>query len=383
MLVMLRISPPTQTRGDVLESSSNRQVQLAFAALLVAVVLGVEPCPGQNLQTSASVTFSGKEWSAYEQKANRFEKLKRYDEAEQYYRKALAEARKPGADTACLADTLGELASLLVKRGHRDQSIALYEQCLAIRRKQWGEHSQRLDPTIDALAAEYYSNRRWADAYILLHELVAIRMKTLLPNDPKMLKTLYDLEAVCVAGGKVAEAEKLHVRQMELKEKTPRTTGQVALDLRILSELYLNQKKWRDAERTLKQELAMRLQSGDTNSTLLQDNLLRLGQCEGQLGQPEQALAMLKRGLALSEKQKGKQSPELLTFIAPLCNCSIQAKQYAEAEVYCKRRLAIAESLPGKTDVKVGRARKALQDLYEQWGKPDKAKIYSDQVVPR
>jgi tetratricopeptide (TPR) repeat protein len=337
------------------------------------------------LQSAGSATgaFSGKDWMAYEQKANKLEKINRFDEAEEYYRKALAETRKPGADPACSGDTLGELASLLRKKGQHSQAISYYEQCLAIRRKQWGERSQRLDSILEALASEYLLDRRWADADKLLRALVEMRESTLLPNDPKLLKTLYDLETVCVAEGKVAEAERLHLRQFQEKQKSPRSSQLVAIDLRILAELYLSQRKWNDAEKTLKQELAIRLDSGDTSSTLLQDNLLRLGQCEGQLGQPEKALVVLKRGLAISEKQQGEKSSKLLNFIAPLCNCSIQAKRYAEAEVYCKRRLAIVESSSGKTAVQVGRALKALQDLYEQWGKPEQAKIYREKLVPR
>lgn len=321
--------------------------------------------------------FSKKDWDSYGRKANRYERFGQLQKSEQSYRFALKESEKAGSDPDYRASSLLDLARLLSKLGKGNEAIACYEQCLAIRRKQWHEKSQRLDPILEGLAQEYLNAHRVADAESLLQDLIDLRTKVLLPNDPKIIKTLWLLEDVYTREGKITAAIDIHKRYMAARVRAGQPSQEVISDLNILAALYARHENWDLSEVSRKRELTLQLAGGDSGSPALLDTYYRLAECQQRLGRFDEAASNLKLGLALKEKSCGQKSTELLQFLAPLCNCFLEARKYPEAEVVCKRKLKIQEVAFGKDHAKTRRTIGKLVTLYSEWGKPDIARSYS------
>lgn len=334
--------------------------------------------PVANLVQGAK--FSQKDWDSYGRKANRYERFGQLQKSEQYYRLAVKESEKPGADADFRGSSLLDLARLLSKLEKSNEAIACYEQCLAIRRKQWQEKSQRLDPIIEGLALEYLNANRVADAELLFQELLNLRTKVLLPNDPKIIKTLWLLEDVYTREGKIPAAIEIHKRYMAARVRAGQPSQEVISDLNILAALYARHENWDLSELSRKRELTLQLAGGDKGSPALQDTLYRLAECQQHLGKLDEAATNLKLGLVMKEKVYGQKSTELLQFLGPLCNCFLEARKYPEAEVACKRKLKIQEVAFGRNHPKTKRTIGKLVTLYNQWSKPDIARSYSERL---
>jgi tetratricopeptide (TPR) repeat protein len=369
-----------QAKKDVLKEIGNSCVLVLISVVISVCAEVARPVWGQQLPVSSSSKsgqFSEKAWASFGRKANAYERFGQLEKAEQYYQLALEESRKPGASPDSRGSTLLDLAGLLSKLGKSNEAIACYEQCLAVRRKQWGEKSQRLDSIMEGLAKEGLKAHRIADAGSILRELLAIRSKVLLPNDPKMIVTLWMLEDVYTQQGKMPEAIEIHKRYMAAKAQNGQSTQALANDLSLLASLYARHKNWVLAEEIRRRELSLRTTDGDKGSVALQSTLYRLAECQKESGKWDEAITNLRLGLAMSEKVNGKQSKELIQFLGPLCNSCLEAKRYPEAEVACKRKLKIQEVAFGKNDAKTRRTIGKLVKLYSEWGKPNIAQSYS------
>jgi len=238
------------------------------------------------------------------------------DEAEHFYRRALAEefaegGRDPGLRTRTLANLawlLGERAAWQVEIGRKAEAIEFYQQALEI----W----QTLQPGSDELVAEALANLAVAHrargerekARELLGRALPLYEKTRAADDPTLLRVRTLLADYAL------RADLPHQN-----ENPEPNLAAVARDLDERGAALLDRRDYARARPLLERAVAIHEQ-GVTAPVELGASLSYLGRTYAGLGERDAARAALERSLALLLPALGKLDPLTLATRASLEN---------------------------------------------------------------
>jgi tetratricopeptide (TPR) repeat protein len=247
------------------------------------------------------------------------------DEAEHFYRRALAEEyTEGGRDPALRERTLANLAWLLGERatwqielGHTAEAIGFYRQALEI----W----ETLQPSSDELVAETLANLAVAhrargerdEARALLQRALPIYEKTRAADDPSVAR---------VRGLLADYAPRANPPAKNQSEPDPAAQ---ARDLDREGAALLDRRDYTRARPLLERAVAIHEQ-GVTAPVELGASLSYLGRTYAGLGERDAARAALERSLALLVPALGKLDPLTLATRASLENLRAQAPADAD-----------------------------------------------------
>ena len=319
-------------------------------------------------------------------------------------------------------DTLRSMNNLAIDYGAQGkyaQAEALYSQTLEIRRRVLGpEHPDTLESMND-LANAYRFEGKNGQAEALQSQALQVQRRVLGPEHPDTLRSMDNVAVVYAEEGKYAQAEALFSQILEIRRRVlgPEHPGTL-ICMSNLADAYGHEGKYAQAEalfsRTL--DIARRLlgpEHGYTLGTL--SDFASMYQQEGKyaLAETYAAQALAGRRRALGAQHPGTMASEgdlALAYLSqgkfaesePLAREALQAeekvqpddwqryraesllgaslageKKYAEAEPLLlegyqgmlarKDRIAV----PDQYHLKL--AHQWLDQLYQAWGKPDKA----------
>jgi eukaryotic-like serine/threonine-protein kinase len=324
-----------------------------------------------------------------------------------------------GAEHPQTLTSMDNLASVYYSQGKYAQTEALENETLAIRRRVLGpEHPQTL-ASMDNLASVYYSRGKYAEAEALHSQSLEITRRIFGLENPETLMSMNDLANVYLAQGKYQEAEALYSQTLEIQRRVlgnqhPDTLASVT----NLAAACAAQAKYPQAEALYRQNLeteqrVLGPEHPDFLGTV--SDVASLYQREGKYAQAEiyatQALAGQRRALGSEDPQTMSSAADLaLAYLSqgefakaePLARESLEfyqkkqpddwqrfraetllgaslagQKKYAEAE---RLLLGGYEGMVARKDKiavpdwnQVDLARDWLVELYEAWGKPEKA----------
>jgi serine/threonine-protein kinase len=188
-----------------------------------------------------------------------WDQLKLRDKADPMLRNALETRRKLyGNDHSLVAQSLLNLAQVLVGEAKSAEAETLCREALAIRRKLFGEESPETVAALNVLATTVYTQKnRLPEAESLEREVVAKRRKLLGETDPDLARSLMILGNIFDNEGKSAEAETAYREGLAIYRKSlgeddlavTRISGNLALVLR-------GEGKLKEAETMQRQVLA-------------------------------------------------------------------------------------------------------------------------------
>lgn len=243
------------------------------------------------------------------------------DEAEHFYRRALAEeyaegGRDPALRNRTLANLawlLGERATWQVQIGHPAEAIGFYRQALEI----W----ETLRPSSDELVAETLANLALLErgrgqreqAHALLERALLLYEKRLAPDDP----TLVRVRALIAASG--------------VPPAPQPDPAEVARNLDQQGAAHLDRGEYVRARVLLERAVSIH-ERGVTAPVELGTSLSYLGRTYAALGDRENARYVLQRSLAILEPALGKFDPLTLATRASLENVRAADQAPARAE---------------------------------------------------
>jgi eukaryotic-like serine/threonine-protein kinase len=301
-----------------------------------------------------------------------------YAKAEPLYSKALEVSRRVLGEEH--PDTLVSMSGVAVvyqMQGKYAQAEPLESNVLEAQRRTLGEEHLFTLNTMNHLASIYSEEGKRDQAEVLYRRTLSIQRRVLGEEHPETLLTMVGLGNVYRLEGDYARAESLYTKALEIQS---RTLGEEYRDTRStmsnLAELYRLQGKYGASEALYLKVLEMRrrLVGQDQPDTLATMNRLT----ELYLDQHRYTQAEALSRVAYASYEKTRVSVwERFNSQSLLGESLVGQRKYADAEPlllagYEGMRQSQA-TIPAAYRSLLNNARKSIVQLYEAWGKPDKA----------
>ena len=285
--------------------------------------------------------------------------------------------RRSGPEDPATLDLMNNLARDYQSEGKYAQAEALNSRTLEIRRRLLGpEHPQTLG-SMNNLADAYMQEGKYAQAEALLSEAIEIRTRTQGPDHPLTLVAMHNLGVAYADDGKYAQAEEMFGRTLESMRRVlgPEHAYTLA-DLSERTSMYQRQGKYALAETYGAQAVAGRRHTlgAEDPDTLASEADLALA-C---LSQKKFAEAEPLAREALESNKKVQPDDWERYNAESLLGASLAGeKKYAEAEPQLvegyQGMLAHKDHIDAADQYRLALARGWIVDLYQAWGKPEKA----------
>src|SRR5205085_1152213 len=115
-----------------------------------------------------------------------------------------------------------------------------------------------------------------------------------------------------------------------------------------LGQLYIQERRWDEAEATLKRSIDIARANASTSADLLPSALTRLGSLYGLMDDPERGRPPLNEAIAVFRTAKPVDSAELAYALGALGMIDVSQGFYAQAEAKLREAEALAESSLGE-----------------------------------
>ena len=301
-----------------------------------------------------------------------------YGAAEPLFRESLAMKHiLLGDDHPLVATGLNNLAFLLQAKGDYEAGEPLYRESLAMRRKLLEDDHPHVAASLNNLALLLKLKGDYEAAEPLYREALAMKRKLLGDDHPRVALSLNNLALLFTAKGDYEAAESLCRESLAMRRKLLGDDHpDVAKSLNNLAHLYTAKGDYDAAEPLYRESLAMkRKQLGDDHPNVafslmgLADTLTLKGHAIKGESLAAQALTILRKALPTSHFRIAEAE-------SIMGNCLAGQHRFEEAEPRLLRGYEDLLAGKGARSEKTGQALKRLVDLYDAWGKPDRAARY-------
>lgn len=300
-----------------------------------------------------------------------------FDRAEELLNEALEMRRRmQSPDHPALGNSLNNLAHLRRQRGDYEAAERLQREALKIYRERYGEQHPLVATCLNNLAMTLSEKGDYDGAEPYARE--ALRLwRERLGEHPNVATGINNLGLITLQQGDHARAEPLFREALALRRKLLGDEHQdVAVALNNLASALDGQEKYDEAEPMYREALArFRRLLGDDHPQLgmFLNNLGHLLYVKGDYAGAEQVNL---EAIAIFRKRLGDRHPVLASGLNTYGQVLAALENYPAAESSLLEALDIRkERLPaGHTDITT--TLRTLADLYEKWGKPDKAAEY-------
>jgi serine/threonine protein kinase/Tfp pilus assembly protein PilF len=344
----------------------------------------------------------------------------KYAQAEPLYAQVLEISnRVMGPEHPSTLQAMNNLAGAYLSEGKYTQAEALYIQVLEISRRVLGpEHPSTLTPGMN-LASVYYKQSKFPQAEAIYSQTLEIQRRVLGPEHSSTLNTMINLAMTEVCEGKYAQAETHYSQGAEISRRVlgPKHPFTLAF-MSDMPEAYYLEGKYVQAEGLFAQALAAdRLVLGPEHPSTL-DILGEMGTMYQREGKYDLAERYAAEALEGRRHALGPEHPDTMDAQADLVLAYVSERKFVESEPLAKgivefgrknmpdewqrfraesmlgdslagqKKYTEAEPLlmegyqglmerKGRMDVPdwyyVDRAHEWLVQLYQAWGKPEKA----------
>ncbi|HKI02493.1 MAG TPA: serine/threonine-protein kinase [Thermoanaerobaculia bacterium] len=259
-----------------------------------------------------------------------------FDKAEALYEESLAIKKALKVDQEDIVTSINNLGKLYQTRGNYAAAERYYKESLAIRRKlAKGRPDEDVATGLNNLASLYEDLNKLDNAETLQREVVAIRRQLYAEPNVKLAVGLAGLGHIRQTRGDGVEAEKLYREALAIADQVdlPRDHTSRAIFLRNLAFALLSQGRMAEAEARVRDALAIFRKK--------QPDSWRLADAESVLG-----------------------------------SCLAAQRRFQEAEPLLVKSYPLLKKDDGDGAKQAPVARKRIVDLYNAWGRPEKAASY-------
>ncbi len=268
-----------------------------------------------------------------------------YEEARPMLEEALAIRRRTlAAGDVQIAESLQNLALLLLRMGDGEVAEPLLREALEIERRQLGEEHPARARGLNDLATILKSRAEWAEAEVLFREALALKRRIHGDEHTDVVTGLNNLGEVLLRQQRPAEAEPLLRQALELGRKLlgeeHPSVGKYLQNLAVSLE---RQGDYPGAEAFHRQALALKeAQLGGEHPSVAfgLNNLAFCLQATGKLGEAE---PLYRRALGILRERLGEEHGNVAIVERNLASLLVLRGEAASAEELARRALATME----------------------------------------
>jgi tetratricopeptide (TPR) repeat protein/transcriptional regulator with XRE-family HTH domain len=279
-------------------------------------------------------------------------------------------------DLACpeAADLLHRVGSYLYERGQFRVAERPFRRALAIRERVLGPDHSALAQSLSDLALLLMARGKHAEAEALYRRALTIQERVLGPVHPDVGVTLNDLAMLGFFIGNYAEVEGLHQRARRIFEQTLGPTHHnVATSLNNLAKFYVVQGRHEEAERLMRQALAIRSAVQGADHPDVANSLHHLAGLYAAQGKYAEAEPLYACALGMRERSLGSVHPSVAETLDDLARLKAAQDGRDHAEALFQRALAIREQCLGTSHPAVADTLEGYADLLRRVGRPGEA----------
>lgn len=304
--------------------------------------------------------------------------LGKLDEAEPLLREALALRRaRLGEEHVDVATSLTNLGRLSSERGNFVQAADYYRQTLAIHRKLYGEDDPHIADSLNNLAAMLQEQEKFQEAVTLFREALALRRKLLGEEHPEVAVSMSNLASALQDTGDKDEAEQLYRQTMALRRKLfGDSHPRLATTMHNLGTLLREKGNYAEAETLFRQAIEIRRKAlGEENSETA-TSIYNLAAVYLDQGRYDEAAKLGQQALDICLKTLKPDHWLVNRARSFLGACLTKLKWYPEAEAQLLTGYAGLKAERGEQHALTRKTASRLVELYESWGKPERAAFY-------
>jgi serine/threonine protein kinase/tetratricopeptide (TPR) repeat protein len=256
-----------------------------------------------------------------------------YARSELLLREAFKLRRKLlGKEHADVAESLDNLGAFLLNQGNFNEAESLLREALVMRRKLFGAEHKDVAESLTNLGRLMLDTDKLKEAESLYRQALGMRRKLFGPEHPLVASCLMELGVILVKQGDSKEAETLSREALSMNRKLfGEGHPSVTLSLVYLAIVLKKLGKYDEAEQLLRQELAQQRQLFGENYSFLitMRNLAKLLQDKGSY---REAGALYREALIRGRKLSGDAHQSVGWNLHDLAVLLYLEGQYAEAE---------------------------------------------------
>jgi tetratricopeptide (TPR) repeat protein len=235
-----------------------------------------------------------------------------YAEAEKQFMAALKEAEKFLPDDPRIAASLNNLGNVYRVLGRYQEAEEYIKRALVAAKNAFGFNHPNVASTLNCLGLLYNLQERYAESEELHKQAVVIREKALGPEHPDFATDLNNLAESYRLQGKITEAEVTHRRAILIREKMGPEHSDLGQSLNNLSVVLNNQGRCIEAKILSKRATEIYEKTLGPDHPELATSLNNLALVYANQGKYSDAESLFKRALTICEKALGPEHPETI-----------------------------------------------------------------------
>jgi tetratricopeptide (TPR) repeat protein len=299
--------------------------------------------------------------------------------AEPHIREALEIQRKGGeTQNRDYAAGLTNLGALLEERGQFDEAEMLYEKSLAIKRALPKADPEDITKSLNSLGKLAQNRRNYTLAKPYYEESLGIRRKLAKGRpDSDVALALNNLATLLEDLGDRAEAERLYRETLAMRRKLLGDRHpNVATSLNNLAFILLAEGHPQEAEPLAREALSIADERLPAVHTIRGTFLRNLAAVLVAQGKGREAETLVREALAIF-REKQPDSWRVADIESVLGSCLVAQGRFVEAEPILLRSYPILKADPGTGSSYAPAALQRILDLYNAWGRPERAAAWS------
>ncbi|UCE61337.1 MAG: serine/threonine protein kinase [Phycisphaerales bacterium] len=308
----------------------------------------------------------------------------RYEEAEPLQEQALELGRLLLGDEH--PETLASMTNLaLLYRDQRrfDEAEELLVKAVELSHRTLGEGHPRTLFSMNSLALLYRNLGRYDEAEPLLAQGLELGARVFGEEHPKMLIQMHNLGGIYRKLGRYEEAEQLYLRSLQatrrvLGDEHPQTLG----FMNNLATLYCDLGRYEEAEPLYTRALELRRRVLGERHRATLASLSGLGRLYESQEQYEKADPLYAAAVAGARSSTPGGHWHLGVHLSRYGRMATKLERYGEAEDALFESYGVLESALGAENERTIETVQYIVDLYEGWGKPDKAAEWRQKLPP-
>jgi tetratricopeptide (TPR) repeat protein len=300
-----------------------------------------------------------------------------YAEAEPLLRRALTNRRQVlGPRHADVGESLYNLGALAFMKGDHDAAQARYEEALSLYRRLFGDDSMEVAETMNDLAIVLEEGKADYDgARPLLERALAIRSAHLGERHRDVAQAINNLGMLHYRKGDLDEAERLFRKALAInRDLLGADHIEVASGLNNLALVLRDKGDYDRAAELFEQTLAIDRRVLGEQAPQVGDTLNNLGADLMKAGRAAEAEKTFRGALDIHRKSLSPEHFQIATTENLLGGALIALRRFPEAEPLLTGSYTRIRAQFGPEHPRTRAAQKRVVQLYEAWGKADKAR---------
>ena len=275
-----------------------------------------------------------------------------YNEAEAYYKRALAIQQKSGkSDPIDVAAAMGHLGDLHGLQGRFDEGERLLQQSLDLLDQTLGPdatNSPNFHKIFKNLGNLYKDAGRFSEAEVAFRRSLSISRSKFGNDHPSVAAAMGELASTLYVSSRFAEAETLNKQSLVIYEKVFGPQSQnIAIVLSNLASEYTGQKRADEAIGLLQRALSIEEKLSGPDSPSVARTLTNLANSYKSAGRGPEAVPLYEKALRILTKRFGEDSLQIAPALGNMGRVAQNNNNPVEAERYFSRALQIDETTFG------------------------------------